>query len=160
MPSEQQQEDKQGPILKSTEYRAPSTEEEWEFLDPQQQEALKEERRFEQITNMADNALERWEHAQPVEVQQAVADTYIENGEIDHAAAGVHEIEAQVVVAALTQHVERKILKPLGLTMDKWAEHIDEADLPAFRRACVKGDWNVIRQHALAAAKMRHELGI
>ncbi len=95
-----------------------------------------------------------------MEVQQAVVDAYAETGVIDFEAAGVDELEAQVVQAAFTQRVERNVLAPLGLTMDQWSEHIDEAELPAFRMAVVKGDWALLTRHAQAAAQMRHDLGI
>ncbi|WP_353035899.1 hypothetical protein [Mesorhizobium sp. M1328] len=39
-------------------------------------------------------------------------------------------------------------------------EHIGEAELPAFRRAVVEGDWQALINHARAAAKMRLDLGI
>ncbi|MER9776554.1 hypothetical protein [Mesorhizobium sp. M0220] len=45
-------------------------------------------------------------------------------------------------------------------SMDQWLEHVGEADLPAFRRAVVEGDWQALINHARAAAKMRLDLGI
>ncbi|WP_288141874.1 hypothetical protein [Mesorhizobium sp.] len=39
-------------------------------------------------------------------------------------------------------------------------EQIDEAELPAFRRAAVEGNWLALINHARAAAKMQLDLGI
>ncbi|TIR05326.1 MAG: hypothetical protein E5X37_27150 [Mesorhizobium sp.] len=87
-------------------------------------------------------------------------DGYIESGILDHTIAGVDELETTIVEAAFAAHGDRTVLKPLGLTMDQWQEHIDDAELPAFRRAVVEGDWQSLIAHARAAAKMRLDLGI
>ncbi|RWQ52765.1 hypothetical protein [Mesorhizobium sp.] len=112
------------------------------------------------MVSTTDKILGEWTAAQPEEARQAVIDSFIEGGVIDAAAAGVHDVEALIVEASFTKHIERQILGPLGLTMDQWQEHIDEAELPAFRRAVVKGDWQLLTTHARAAAKMRLDLGI
>ncbi|MER8389071.1 hypothetical protein NKH14_26810 [Mesorhizobium sp. M1380] len=108
----------------------------------------------------ADRALDRWNQNQTQEVREASIASYIETGEIDHAAAGINELEASIVQAAAAVQIERQVLKPVGLSMDQWLEHVDEADLPAFRRAVVEGDWQALINHARAAAKMRLDLGI
>lgn len=128
-----------------------------EWTRDQQDKA--DQKRLDQFTKMADDTLNRWSEAQPVEVQQAVADAFVETGEIDHNAAGVNEIEAQVVVAAFTQHVERNVLKPLGLASRQFWSYVDEGDYPAFRRAAVKGDWALFHSHAQKVASHIHHHG-
>lgn len=114
----------------------------------------------QELLDGADRAVNRWAEAQPVEVQQAVVDAYAETGIIDHEAAGVDKVEAMIVEAAFTQRLVRGVLAPVGLTLESWSEHIDEAELPAFRRAVVRGDWALLTRHAQAAAQMRHDLGL
>ncbi|MER8999370.1 hypothetical protein NKJ52_15895 [Mesorhizobium australicum] len=67
-------------------------------LTPEQ----KAEKTHQELSDGADRALNRWAEAQPVEVQQAVVDTFAETGVIDFEAAGVDQLEAQVVEAAFT----------------------------------------------------------
>ncbi|UVK36822.1 hypothetical protein LHFGNBLO_003785 [Mesorhizobium sp. AR10] len=109
---------------------------------------------------MADRSLDRFNANAPAEVRDAAIDEYIETGVLNHETAQVDEVETAVVQAAFTQHIERHVLKPVGLSMDQWMEHIDEAELPAFRRAAVEGNWQALISHARAAAKMRLDLGI
>ncbi|CAH2394512.1 hypothetical protein [Mesorhizobium ventifaucium] len=125
-------------------------------LTPEQ----KAQKTHQELSDGADRALNRWAEAQPVEVQQAVVDTFAETGVIDFEAAGVDQLEAQVVEAAFTQRLVRSVLAPVGLTLESWSEHIDEAELSEFRRAVVRGDWALLTRHAQAAAKMRLDLGI
>ena len=41
-----------------------------------------------------------------------------------------------------------------------WIEHVQDEDLPAFRKAAMKGDFSVFHQHAAEAAQLRKKLGI
>jgi hypothetical protein len=65
-----------------------------------------------------------------------------------------------VVEAGFIKTMERDVFSQYGLTHATWMEHVDEADLPAFRKAAMKGDFSVFHQHAEQCAKMRKELGI
>lgn len=112
----------------------------------------KAEKQHNEMSAMADRALNRWAEAQPLEVQQAVVDKYAETGVIDYEAAGVDEVEAVVVEQAFTQRLERAVLGPVGLTLDRWADFIDQAELPAFRMAVVRGDWALLTDHAQRVA--------
>ncbi|MES0166201.1 hypothetical protein NKJ87_09400 [Mesorhizobium sp. M0027] len=130
-------------------------------LDEDQRRKKAEQKEYDEMVATSDKVLNDWTAANPDEgARQAVIDSYIEGGEIDAATAGVQDVEVQIIEASFTKHIERSILSPLGLTMAQWQEHIDEADLPAFRRAVVKGDWQLLTTHARAAAKMRLDLGI
>ena len=131
-----------------------------EDLTPEEKAERKAEKLHQQFVENADEALNRWHETQPVETRELVVGNYIATGDLDHAVAGVDELELAVVHAAFTGHVERNVLKPVGLTMDQWSEHIDEADLPAFRQAVVRGDWLLLIEHARAAANMRLDLGL
>ncbi|MER9776604.1 hypothetical protein [Mesorhizobium sp. M0220] len=66
----------------------------------------------------ADRALDRWNQNQTREVREASIASYIETGEIDHAAAGIDELEVSIVQAAAAVQIERQVLKPVGLSMD------------------------------------------
>ncbi|RWP72789.1 hypothetical protein [Mesorhizobium sp.] len=129
-------------------------------LDEDQRREKAEQKEYDEMVATSDKVLNDWMAAHPEDARQEVIDSYIEGGEIDAATAGVHDVEVQIIEASFTKHIERSILSPLGLTMDQWQEHIDEAELPAFRRAVVKGDWQLLTTHARAAAKMRLDLGI
>lgn len=131
-----------------------------EDLSPEELAEKKAEEQYQQFVQIADEVLNRWTEAQPVEVREAAIDAYVETGEMDPATAGVDEIEIGVLQAAYHQHVERKVLKPLGLTLAQWHEHIDDAELPLFRAAVVKGNWPMLIAHAQLAAAMRKERGI
>ncbi len=63
-----------------------------------------------------------------------------------------------MVAAAFVKTMERDVFSQYGLTHQQWMEHVDEADLPAFRKAAMTGDWQVFHRHAEACAKMRHGL--
>ncbi|MER9852242.1 hypothetical protein NKJ55_34150 [Mesorhizobium sp. M0106] len=129
-------------------------------LDEDQRREKAEQKEYDQMVATSDKVLNDWMASHPEDARQEVIDSYIEGGEIDAATAGVQDVEVQIIEASFTKHIERSILSPLGLTMAQWQEHIDEADLPAFRRAVVKGDWQLLTTHARAAAKMRLDLGI
>ncbi|RJT35255.1 hypothetical protein D3227_21715 [Mesorhizobium waimense] len=129
-------------------------------LDEDQRREKAEQKEYDEMVAASDKVLNDWMAAHPEDARQAVIDSYIEGGEIDAATAGVQHVEVQIIEASFTKHIERSILSPLGLTMAQWQEHMDEAELPAFRRAVVKGDWQALIDHARAAAKMRLDLGI
>ena len=60
-------------------------------LTPDEKAERKAEKLAQQMVQMADRALNRWSEAQPVEVQQAVVDAFVETGILDHEAAGMEE---------------------------------------------------------------------
>lgn len=107
-----------------------------------------------------DKILDQWRVANAPEVQQAAVDMFAETGVLDAEQLGVHPLEVQMVEAAFYQTVERNVLKPFGLSVAEWQEHIDPAEEPAFRRAIAKGDWQTLKRHAQASAKMRRDLGL
>ncbi|PBC21545.1 MULTISPECIES: hypothetical protein [unclassified Mesorhizobium] len=79
-----------------------------------------------------------------------------ETGEIPTGEAfGIEEVEAAVVEAGFSQHLDRNILRQHGLTLATYFEHVDEADFPALRRAAAKGEWHVFHGHAQAIAAAR-----
>ncbi|MER9231432.1 hypothetical protein NKI56_04875 [Mesorhizobium sp. M0622] len=129
-------------------------------LDEDQRREKAEQKEYDEMVAASDKVLNDWMAAHPEDTRQVVIDTFIEGGEIDAAMAGVQDVEVQIIEASFTKHIERSILSPLGLTMAQWQEHMDETELPAFRRAVVKGDWQLLTTHARAAAKMRLDLGI
>jgi hypothetical protein len=131
-----------------------------EHLTDEEKQQRKEQKDYDQMVRISDDILNRWTEAQPEDARQSVIDSYIETGTLDHTVAGVDEIETTIVQAAFASHVQRQILAPLGMTIDQWSEHIDEAELPDFRRAVVNGDWQLLTDHARATAKMRLDLGI
>ncbi|NGO54823.1 hypothetical protein [Allomesorhizobium camelthorni] len=104
------------------------------------------------LSATADEAINRWAETAPLETQQAVVDAYAETGIIDYERAGVDQVEALVVEQAFTQRLERSILTPVGLDLDTWSEFIDQAELPAFRMAVVRGDWALLTDHAQRVA--------
>lgn len=108
--------------------------------------------------DMSDAILDRWEAEQPDKVKQAAVSSYIENGSADPEAAGLGQLEAQMVVTAYSNHVEDKILKPEGLTLDVWNSYIDEDELPTLRGAVVQGDWNKLHAHASKTAAYNQHL--
>lgn len=135
-------------------------EEEDDLLSEEEKREKKEQKQYESMVEMSDKILNRWHEAKPEGERQSVIDGYIESGVLDHTVAGVDELETIIVEAAFVAHVDRAVLKPLGLTMDQWQEHIDDAELPAFRRAVIEGDWQSLIAHARAAAKMRTDLSL
>ncbi|QDB99519.1 hypothetical protein [Mesorhizobium sp. 8] len=123
-------------------------------------ELEKAEKLYEEMVAACDQSLNRWKEAATPEVQQAAVDHFAETGELNAELAGVDPIEAEMVHAAFYQYVERNVLKPFGLTVATWQEHIDPAEEPAFRRAMAKGDWALLKHHANRAAAMRREHGL
>ncbi|MDW9931989.1 hypothetical protein GOB12_02315 [Sinorhizobium meliloti] len=141
------------------EHKKPQETEEEDGLTLEEKAEKKELAQHNQFRQMADDTLNRWSESQPTEVRQSVIDSYIDTGEINHQVAGVDELEAQVVMAAFTQHVERSVLTPLGLTLSQWESYVEADDLPAFRRAAVKGDWGTFQRHAQTVASHIHHHG-
>jgi hypothetical protein len=112
----------------------------------------KAERQFKEMAAMADRSLDRFNTNAPSEVRDAAIAEYIDTGTLSHETAQVDEVEVAVVEAAFTQHIERNVLKPVGLTMGQYTSYVDEADMPALRRAVVSGDWSTLHRHAQAVA--------
>lgn len=129
-------------------------------LTEDEKKARKEQKDYDNMVRMSDSILNRWHEAQPEDARQSVIDSYIETGDLDPTLAGADEVETAIVQSAFAFHVQRQVLGPVGLTLDQWQEHIDEAELPEFRRAVIKGDWQLLIDHARASAKMRRDLGI
>lgn len=102
--------------------------------------------------------MERWESGQSEEVRTATIDQYVETGTIDFEKAGLDPVEGLLIEMGFTRHVTTSILAPLGLSYEEWNDCIDPKDLPAFRRAAVKGDWSVFRGHAERVAQALYDL--
>lgn len=102
--------------------------------------------------------MERWETNQSEEIRTATIDQYCETGSIDFEKAGLDPIEGMMIEMGFTRHVTSTILAPLGLSYADWNDCIDPKDLPAFRRAAVKGDWAVFHGHAQRVAQALREL--
>ena len=128
-------------------------------LTPDEKAEAKAQKQYDEMVQMSDRALNRWSEAQPVEVQQAVVDAFVETGILDHEAAGMEEIEAQVIEAAYIQHTERNVLKPLGLTLDQWNSYLSDGDAATLRRAVVNGEWSKLQDHAQKVASYIHQHG-
>ncbi|MDV2966012.1 hypothetical protein RZ532_08505 [Nitratireductor aquimarinus] len=123
---------------------------------------LKERREKEHAARIAevDQHLDEWRSTTPEEQQQSTADAFIETGEIDHELAGVPaEVMAKVEAGFIAQ-TEKMALSEFGLSHEQWMEHVADEDLPTFRRAALKGDWKVFRDHAQQCATMRMEMGL
>jgi hypothetical protein len=98
-------------------------------------------------------AIERWEAEQPEEVRAAAIAAYIESDTVDPEASGLSAAQVEALEAGYRAHVENTIAKPLGLDVDTWSEFISDDDLPAFREAVVRGDWELLRGHAMAVSE-------
>ncbi|TIL43663.1 hypothetical protein [Mesorhizobium sp.] len=107
---------------------------------------------------MADQSLDRFRDTHSEAQQQFILDAYVETGEIPTGEAfGIEEVEAAVVEAAFSQHLERNVLQQHGLNLQSYLEHVDVADYPALRRAAAKGEWHVFHGHAQAIAAARED---
>ena len=93
--------------------------------------------------------------------QQFIADAFIESGVIPTGETfGVSEADAAVVTAGFVRTLERDVFSKYGLNYEMWMEHVQDEDLPEFRKAAIKGDFSVFHRHALEAAQLRKKLGI
>ncbi|PAP92646.1 hypothetical protein [Mesorhizobium wenxiniae] len=119
--------------------------------DKDETEDEKAERQFNEMVAMADRSLNRF-NSGPAEVRDATIAEYIETGVLNPETAQVDEIETTMVEAAFALHAEREVFKPLGLTSAQYSTYVDEADMPALRRALVAGDWGTLHRHAQAVA--------
>ncbi|WP_287302384.1 hypothetical protein [Mesorhizobium sp.] len=104
------------------------------------------------MVEMADRSLDRFNSSASAEVRDAAIAEFIETGVLNHETAQVDEVETAMVEAAFALHAEREVFKPLGLTSAQYSTYIDEADMPALRRALVAGDWGTLHRHAQAVA--------
>ncbi|MQW08092.1 hypothetical protein GHK45_31455 [Sinorhizobium meliloti] len=106
-------------------------------------------------------ALDEFRESHTEAQQTFIAEAFIDTGEIPTGEAfGITEQQARVVEAGFIRSMERDVFSQYGLTHEHWMEHVDDRDLPTFRRAAIKGDWSVFHQHAEQCAKLRKELGI
>ncbi|MDW9354627.1 hypothetical protein GOA97_01935 [Sinorhizobium meliloti] len=106
-------------------------------------------------------ALDEFRESHTEAQQTFIAEAFIDTGEIPTGEAfGITEHQARVVEAGFIRSMERDVFSQYGLTHEHWMEHVDDRDLPTFRRAAIKGDWSVFHQHAEQCAKLRKELGI
>jgi hypothetical protein len=112
----------------------------------------KAEKQFKQMVEMADRSLDRFNSSASAEVRDAAIAEFIETGVLNHETAQVDEVETAMVEAAFALHAEREVFKPLGLTSAQYSTYVDEADMPALRRALVAGDWGTLHRHAQAVA--------
>lgn len=85
-------------------------------------------------------------------MRDAAIAEFIETGVLNPEIAQVDEVETAMVEAAFALHAEREVFKPLGLTSAQYSTYVDEADMPALRRALVAGDWGTLHRHAQAVA--------
>ncbi|MER8833727.1 hypothetical protein [Mesorhizobium sp. M0909] len=116
----------------------------------------KAEKQYAEFVRMADQSLDRFRDTHSEAQQQFIVDAYVETGEIPTGEAfGIEQVEAAVVEAAFSQHLDRNVLRHHGLTLETYLEHVDEADYPALRRAAAKGEWHVFHGHATAIAAAR-----
>lgn len=98
------------------------------------------------LTEASDQILDHWEQSQTEEVRTATVKQFIDDDTlVDLEAAGLNAEQAQSIISAYSMHVEHSILKPAGLSLDVWDSYISDDDRPAFRRACVNGEWGVLR---------------
>ena len=116
------------------------------------EEALKEALKA-QAVKLHGETLDRWEAEQPEEVRAAAITAYVDTDTIDTEATGLSADQVAALEAGFRAHVETTIAKPLGLDLDTWAGFVAEEDLPAFRKAVVMGDWELLRGHAEAVAE-------
>ncbi|TPL45443.1 hypothetical protein [Mesorhizobium sp. B2-4-6] len=118
----------------------------------------KEEKQHAEFVRMADQSLDRFRETHSETQQQFIVDAYVETGEIPTGETfGIEEVEADVVVAAFSQHLDRNVLRQHGLSLATYLEHVDQADYPALRRAAAKGEWHVFHGHAQAIAAARKD---
>ncbi|MER9624060.1 hypothetical protein NKI98_21965 [Mesorhizobium sp. M0222] len=121
----------------------------------------KEEKQLAEFVRMADQSLDRFRDTHSEPQQQFIVDAFVDTGEIPTGEAfGIHEVEADVVVAAFEQHLERNVLRQHGLNLQTYFEHVDDADYPALRRAAARGEWHVFHGHATAIAAARKAHGL
>ena len=116
------------------------------------EEELKEALQAEAVQRHGET-LDRWEAEQPEEVRAAAIAAYVETDTIDTEATGLSADQVAALEAGFRAHVETTIAKPLGLDLDTWAEFVADEDLPAFRKAVVTGDWELLRGHAESVAE-------
>ncbi|PBC22151.1 MULTISPECIES: hypothetical protein [unclassified Mesorhizobium] len=118
----------------------------------------KDEKQHAEFVRMADQSLDRFRETHSEPQQQFIVDAFVETGEIPTGEAfGIEEVEAAVVMVAFEQHLDRNVLRQHGLTMATYMEHVDDADLPALRRAAAKGEWHVFHSHAQVIAAARKD---
>ncbi|MER9581455.1 hypothetical protein [Mesorhizobium sp. M0276] len=129
---------------------------ETEAQDDELTDDEKEEKQYAEFVRMADQSLDRFRETHTDEQQQFIVDAFVETGEIPTGEAfGIDAVEADVVVAAFSQHLDLNVLRQHGLNLQTYFEHVDEADYPALRRAAAKGEWHVFHGHAQAIAAAR-----
>ncbi|WP_256754199.1 hypothetical protein [Mesorhizobium sp. Mes31] len=128
--------------------------------DDEQTDDEKDKAQFDEFVRMADQSLDRFRDTHSEPQQQFIMDAFVETGEIPTGEAfGIEAVEADVVVAAFSQHLERNVLRQHGLTLETYFEHVDDADYPALRKAAAKGEWHVFHGHAAAIAAARKAHG-
>lgn len=116
----------------------------------------KEEKQHAEFVRMADQSIDRFRDTHSEAQQEFIVDAFVDTGEIPtEEGFGIEQVEADVVVAAFSQHLERNVLQQHGLNLRTYFEHVDEADYPALRRAAAKGEWHVFHGHAQAIAAAR-----
>ncbi len=110
----------------------------------------------------ANKTLDEFRETHTTEQQQFIADAFIESGTVPTGEEfGISDEQAETVVAAFQSHIEQTVLSHYqGLTLDQMLEHVDPSDEPAFRRAAVKGDWNVYHDYARKVVAMRTKHGL
>lgn len=129
--------------------------------EDQETEEQEGDKSVDTLQQEANAALESFRETHSDQQQQFIADAFVMTGEIPTGEDfGITEEQATAVQAGFIATMERDVFSQYGLTHDLWMEHVDDNDLPAFRKAAMKGDWSVFHQHAEQCAKLRKELGI
>jgi hypothetical protein len=131
-----------------------------EDLDDNEKAAKAEQQLYEQAVKVTDMALNAWKEATPTDVQEAVVEQYIENGELDVEAAGVDAQTIEAVETGFIVHLEKSVLSHYGLSYTDWMAHVADEDMGAFRRAAIKGDWGTFHEHAQRCREVRNSLGL
>jgi hypothetical protein len=92
-----------------------------------------------------------WQLATPDAVRTEAIETYIETDAIPET-AGVSEEQISAVEAGIRSSMEA-LVQPMGIDTALWSHFVDDADLPAFRKAIMTSDTKTLTDHATRVAE-------
>lgn len=116
---------------------------------------------MEEVQSKTNEVLSEFRESHTETQREFLANVYAESGVIPTGEEfGITEAQAATVEVGFVRTLTTDVLSQYGLSYDQWNEHLDEADLPAFRKIVMSGDFSRIHEHARLCAQMRRELGL
>lgn len=115
----------------------------------------------EELQSKTNETLDNLRESHTEDQQKFLADAFVDLGEIPVGEEfGITEAQAMVVEAGFIATLNRDVFSQYGIDHATWMDHVDQQDLPTFRKAALKGDFSIFHQHCVEVAKMRLDLGI